>query len=100
MNDIRNPLNFMVGQGGVEPPTLGFSVNSRAPPSFLPCSLLSDIVGKIVLIREPSSPLLPLVLPYQVHKKCTVDQKGRGQTTTVQQRTKNWAKSGQFKSWT
>ena len=26
MNDIRNPLNCLVGQGGVEPPTLGFSV--------------------------------------------------------------------------
>ena len=26
MNNICNPLIFMVGQGGVEPPTLGFSV--------------------------------------------------------------------------
>jgi len=26
MSDIRNPLIFLVGQGGVEPPTLGFSV--------------------------------------------------------------------------
>jgi hypothetical protein len=72
MNNIRNPLIFLVGQGGVEPPTLGFSVNSRAPPGFLPCSPVSDIIGKIVLMREPSSPLLPLVLPCQVHKKSTV----------------------------
>ncbi len=29
MNDIRNPLNCLVGQGGVEPPTLGFSERKR-----------------------------------------------------------------------
>ena len=63
----------MVGRRRFELLTNGFKVNSRAPPDFLPCSLLFDIVGQIPntagLVFFLVSPCSPVSGAQKVHSR-------------------------------